>query len=346
MKRLFLLFSLVLSLGLSAKVTIQSTFNGCTLGKSTQSEVKRKMALMGTILTNQDESTITFEGTSLIADGIGFDKCVATFVDDTLYSLTFMGDNSGISANKIEIVKNKYEQLEETVNNSIMLQISRKIFCEQWGVDSSFVFVRGDDEYNIMIVENDTLLCFEYEAPQCLLRSTMRKFRALIPDQDVANAVKSVAGCEFGDSKQNVTAKFRSKSQTLLSSTDNEVIYYGVTIGGTYFKRASLYFMNNKFVACLFDTEYDTWRKDKAITHYQNLCAQYGRKYSNGLNSDDDPENMKSYYGMLQSDYEDGTTTPIVITMKKGESRGGDTYYYVTVSYFMRRLQQLFDDEI
>ena len=346
MKRLFLLFSLVLSLGLSAKVTIQSTFNGCTLGKSTQSEVLVQMLVSGADVVDYDESSITFKGAALTADGIEFGKCITTYIEDTLHSLLFVGNTDKISAVQVKAIKTMYEPLKRTAENDFMLQTSQKILCEKWNIDSTHVWARGDEYFDLMIIENDTLICFDYQASQYLQEYTKRKVRATNVNYNETNAVKSVAGCEFGDTKQNVTAKFRSKTKDCIDVDAHSITYSGVSFGGHYFKRGTLYFKHDKFVACTFETEFYTWKYEEAKATYESICSQYNRKYTNGQTLSNDSDKMISFYGMLQSDYEDGTLPPIIISMKKGVSRGGDTYYYVTVSYFQERLKALYDDEI
>lgn len=347
MKKLFLLLCFGVSLNLAAESIIPSEFFGCKLGQSTRVDVLQKMSMQGAKVENYSESAIIFSG---VPEGtlVSNVSCM-TFVEDTLTATMFFVKRNEDSMGKIETLKQKYGVLLPTLKDNAFLSMYQDSLIAQFNVDSASIWSRVDDVYSIAIVEDDSTYCVVYLASNYMLGrfvALMSEHLTMNPHYDEANRVKSVAGCEFGDSRKNVMEKFRPRAANFLSEDAQSVTYSDIKIGGQYFKLGNLYFINGKFISCKFETNFNTWRKDEAIATYKSLCSTYDNKYTNAIHVDDDSENMNSYYGMVQSDYEDAKIPPIIITMAKGVSRGGDTYYYVTVSYFALRLQHLYDDEI
>ncbi len=338
------------AMSMMAEVAIQSTFNGCTLGKSTKSEVIKNMLDAGASINSSQETVVSFVGGNISAEGIEFPVFVVSFIEDTLSNVLFIGDKRKLSAEQLASVKEKYSKLPLSEEDKEDLKEKRDSIALRLGAFLSDVWAYKDNKNSLFVTLNDTMCVFMYSADEYIGRLAERKVRDKIiktlPNYDEANAVKSVAGCVFGDTRQNVTNKFRSKADNIIDSDSHSVMYSGVSFGGNHFKRGTLYFINDKFVACKFETEFYTWRYEEAKATYDGLCAQYDRKYTNGSHFDEDKDNMFSAYGMLQDDYEGGLMYPIVISIHKGVSQGGDSYYYVSVSYFERRRSAIYDDEI
>ena len=51
-------------------------------------------------------------------------------------------------------------------------------------------------------------------------------------------------------------------------------------------------------------------------------------------------------FGMLSDDYADGKIPPIIVSLDLGISRGGDKFYYVSVSYFVQKMENASSDDI
>ena len=49
---------------------------------------------------------------------------------------------------------------------------------------------------------------------------------------------------------------------------------------------------------------------------------------------------------MLSDDYADGKIPPIIVSLDLGISRGGDKFYYVSVSYFVQRMSSVDSDDL
>ncbi|MCQ2342943.1 MAG: hypothetical protein MJZ75_05585 [Paludibacteraceae bacterium] len=352
MKKVFVLMSLVVSLAVSAKVTIQATVNGCTLGKSSKSEVLKKMSKMHANIIAQNDTVIFFSSEKFFAEDINFRYCNVGFTEDTVSSIFLFDNIDKVTISQIEDVKAKYDSLKVLRGNDVL--DSYRHVLGDFKVDSNRVRAYGDGINTIIILEGDSSRGLIYEAVNYVLQVHGRKlskmfedlYSSLFPDYDNANAVKSVAGCVFGDSRQNVTNKFHLKTNKYIKSDAHSVLYSGITIGGNYFKRGTLYFINDKFVSCKFESEFYTWKYEEAKATYDALCSQYDRKYTNAHHFDQSEDDLCSAYGMFQDDYEEGQMYPIIISLRKNVSQGGDTYYYVSVSYFEGRLKTMYNDEI
>ena len=349
-KKVFVLLSLVMSMSMSAGVTIQSTFHGCTLGKSSKSEVLKKMLELGAVVGSYEDSTISFSGLDFSADGIDFLLCSVSFTEDTMSTILFVGDKRKISAVQLAAVKEKYSKLPMSKEDEEDLKEKCNSINARYMFFFSDLRAYKDNTNSLFTMSTDSLYMFIYSADEYIgrveERHVMDKIIKTTPNYDETNAVKSVAGCVFGDSRQDVIAKFRSKADDMIDSNAHSVLFKDVSFGGQHFKRGILYFINDKFVACTFESEFYTFRYEEAKATYDVICSQYNRKYTNGVSVSSETDDMLSTYGMLQDDYENGKIPPIIIHLQKSVSRGGDMYYYVSVSYFIERLKTMYDDEI
>ncbi len=353
MRKVIVIIMLVAcAMSMMAEVAIQSTFNGCTLGKSTKSEVLKNISKLRGKIIAQNDTVILFSSAKTSAEGIKFRYCNVCFMDDTVSTIFFFDNIDKVSASQIEDVKAKYDSLKVLNGGYFLSKYQHTLGISN--VDSTHVRANGDGVNTITIIEGDSSRGLVYEASTYIFMVQMRRIRksvddmyaTLLPDYSKANAVTSVASCVFGDTRQNVTNKFRSKADHYLTSDSHSAMYGDVKVGGNRFKRGILYFLNDKFVACKFEIEFHTWKYEEAKATYEAIRSQYDRKYTNGRHVDKDKDNMFSAYGMFQDDYEGGKMCPIIISLQKGVSQGGDTYYYVSVSYFEGRLKTLYDDEI
>lgn len=353
MQRLFFIIAFLCAMAFAAQAEtkIPTKFLGCTLAQSTSKEVAQTMRNYN---FKKDEKAPFFAeryNISYTFHNFNFNQMEVDFFNDTLYQVSFQMRNP--SADDSIKFMDTYASIQESYG------IIPQNDSAGYGMSSLIAFIgdarwlHNDKTTGIYAFYCDTLLQCTIVNLDMARRSDDKNINELAnflrqgdPDYDSVNYVSGVAGCKFGDSRQNVIAKFRSKAQDLIESTSNSVLYSGVSFGGNYFKRGTLYFINDKFISCEFETEFYTWDYDDAKMRYEGLCAQYGGKYTNGRNYNDDKEHLISYYGMLQEDYEKEKCPPIIISLKKGISRGGTAYYYVTLSYFQGRLKSLYNDEI
>lgn len=166
-------------------------------------------------------------------------------------------------------------------------------------------------------------------------------------DLDENNKVTSLSGCNFGDTKTNVTAQLNRRYGAPLNKEDNEVDYNQITIGGHTYDWAAFYFKkdprtgNMVFVSAKLEKHYYTYQADAAKADYQGLVRQYSRKYTN-LTSHEHDGLLVSQCGYPDKDL----TYPITIVCEKGHSKGGDTFYYVSVYYYPSEVESLYDDDI
>ncbi len=171
------------------------------------------------------------------------------------------------------------------------------------------------------------------------------------PNYDEKNKVTSVAGIKFGESQGVTLDAFRRRGQ-YLKSEGNITIFSDVSFGGSTYSLASLYFQPNAakngkvFAAAKFEKNFYEWRKEEAKMMYDAVCGSYRQKYTNGIVLKDDPDSKTMVFGMLTDDYQNGNMPPIIVTYELGVSRGGDKFYYVTVSYFVMRMSEASLDDL
>jgi len=354
MKRYFLfVVAAMLCLPMVAGTTIQREFFGCELGKSSKMECMIKCLETG-VITGADNFSLAFDG-KYVVDGYEFRSTATTFQNDTLFMVAFsdtlVSEHPEAADAFLNRLRARYNDIPGSGFDDLMGKAFLDTLCTQGNIDTSRVWSKAYGPTMVILVLNEDRFGLIYLDIDFLWRkfykSFMDGFSSLLgPDYDPVNEVKGVVGCNFGESKQSVMAKFRLRSESLIKDEGQHVLFYKVSLGGNTFKRANLYFKGGKFVSCSFETEFYTWKSDEARSLYKILCDQYSRKYSNAKFFDKDPEDLFSTYGMLQSDYKEGKLPPIVISCSKSLSAGGDYYYYVTVSYFSRRISTLYDDEI
>lgn len=354
MKKLVALLLAVWSISIWA-VEIPYSFCGITLGETR----------MGTALWSDFKGKgqlITCDSISFVRtgdyfiEGFRMNTMYVEGINDTVFAITFFGDCMNCDDEKSidQFIAKVTEKYTDLLNNDSVYMVSENYRVDFNDLLWNTILSKHDAKHNIYIGRDSTRLEFRIENARLSGIRGARDVDAMNksinklynPHYDEVNRVKSVAGCEFGDSRKNVMDKFRPRAVDLISEDAQSATYSDIRIGGQYFKLGNLYFINGKFVSCKFQTNFNTWRKDEAIATYKSLCSTYDNKYTNAVHANDDNENMRSYYGMVQSDYKDAKIPPIIITMEKGVSRGGDMYYFVTVSYFELRLLHLYDDEI
>lgn len=165
--------------------------------------------------------------------------------------------------------------------------------------------------------------------------------------------VKSVAGCNFHDTRTNVRQKLQNKFGRALQVDDTEKVlsFSHQEIGGSLYDFVEFFFKYdskrrvNEFVSAKFQRRFETYEKDKANEYYQYLIDTYKRKYSN-LQSVSRDDVKYSGCGPLPEDAVNDTDFPIIIMLSEGLSKGGDKYIYVTVDYYYSNREDLYDDEI
>lgn len=149
------------------------------------------------------------------------------------------------------------------------------------------------------------------------------------PDYDDDYAVTSVAGADFGDSRDLVMSKLKSRFGYDYTNNGASVSFFEPTLGGYDYTYGEFYFMKDKFVAAQFVRIFPLNEFVKAKKFRDSVAGQYGLKYKN-IKSRIDKKGFKYYIcgQVVNNRY------PIMISLRKSESKGGKWYYYVYTDYF------------
>ena len=362
MKRFYLFaMAMVSALSMLAETSVQNTFFGCTLGKSTSEEVQAAMISQGLNLLYRLDSTIVGENSSF---GIQFSICEyegnynyeeqefhsinVSFWNDTLFAITMRencNENCFKYAERVQAnLDKRYGHLEVADSTLLFKQMidipafyGNKIWSRHdehtmvvtFLSDSTFgcLYANGDAYYKLIILG---------------MRQLEEEFNNL-PNYCEKNKVYGVAGVKYGDDRETVRRTIELKSDRLLDSDSHTLRYYKTTIGGITYDYATFYFAKGKLVSVDLQKPFFSWRKEEALMAFENIKSQYERKYSNLKMTTDKDEEKYCLCGAYIDGYD---YPPIFISFQKSLSKGGDIMYYVGVSYYVARTEHLYDDEI
>lgn len=145
----------------------------------------------------------------------------------------------------------------------------------------------------------------------------------------------SVAGVSLGDEYSRVESLLEYRYGTTFSKEHNEICYYEINIGGINYDSASFDFIyrsatrDRRLNGVFLSSHFKLSELEQAKRYRDRIAELYAKKYYDmeSLNNDD---GFKIYRCALNADRE---FFMILISLKKSVSKGGDTFYYVTVSY-------------
>lgn len=351
----FTIVGLLLSLSILAQKPIKRDFPIGTLGVATRTEVVQNMLANGASIVNYSDSIIVFEGNFPTAE-CNMNACLVAFIDGKLFSIA-LSDTIGIQhpenfANLEKGVKADYGQtgkdgMEDFMVGMMILQMKAQadstVNVDIWSrVDDKTIFFlsKGEHTFGIIYIDRDAMIS--------RFASTMAETKGGVgSDYDESNAVKSVAGINFGGAKTDVRAQLLRKFGSPINENEHEITFSNVVVGDQNYDIAIFSFAYNKetkrqeFVSANFQRSFYSWEDDVACATFDAVASMYARKYTNENKKKDDPKEKFYVYGMLEDDY-----FPIGISLEKSVSRGGDMRWYVVVNYFAYKRANLYDDEI
>lgn len=365
MKRFYLLaIAMVSALSMLAETSVQNTFFGCTLGKSTSEEVQAAMISQGFKLRDCKPSN-SLEVQELDCDywgkynheGKEFPIFHTHFWNDTLAQVSFRDTCDGDCSKFVDAVQVTQAYLEQKYDYLGFVKDSSGLLAYNLGVFFFDMKIRWSRQDKHTIVESVlyshafdyTYICIYMDAEiYHRKRQQMNKvintnlFRHSA-DYSEENKVYGVAGVKFGDDRETVRRAIAPKSDRLLDSDSHTLRYYKTTIGGITYDYATFYFAKGKLVSVDLQKPFFSWRKEEALMAFENIKSQYERKYSNLKMTTDKDEEKYCLCGAYIDGYD---YPPIFISFQKSLSKGGDIMYYVGVSYYVARTEHLYDDEI
>lgn len=364
MKR-FYLFAMAMfsALSISAETTIQDTFFGCTLGKSTISEVQSAMTSQGftllgdTILfVNPTTQTKTFEYIyegDYNHEGHDFHYIDIRFLGDTL-SMVLMFDTCTMNCQKqIETLQTNLEREYGhlgTADSTVLFSLANIVNV----YDKSNTWSRYDGHNIVCTFLSDTIFFCSYTNNEViqnfynvvmdqLLENTIEFLHSDDPNYSEENKVYGVAGVKFGDSRETVRKVIGAKSEKLSDYDSHSLTYYKTQIGGRTYDFATFYFKQGKLVSAHFQQPFYSWRKEEALMFLEYVKSQYEKRYSNFRTTTDEEDDKFYMCGAYIDRYD---YLPISIAFKKSLSKGGDIMYYIIITYYIARVENLYDDEI
>lgn len=157
---------------------------------------------------------------------------------------------------------------------------------------------------------------------------------------------QSVAGVSLRDEYSKVERTLEQRYGTAIVKEYNEISYKEITVGGITYEFSDFEFLyrnttqDRRLNSVRFSNRFKLTELNKAKSHRDYIASVYAKKYN-------DIEETKDEYGfkMYRCSYNPlSESFRIIIYLVKGESKGGDTYYYVVVHYGPAYYDNIEDD--
>ena len=225
--------------------------------------------------------------------------------------------------------------------------------------DSAVTFYKTDGKTRILFAaypNSLSLTLTNVHFDKIQTQKLSKEFNSLItgrkgPNYDEKNKVTSIAGVRFGETRTNTINAFKQRG-TFLKNENNITYFSNVNFGGSTYSIAKFYFeydkrrYENVLAAAKFEKNFYEWRREEAVMMYEAVTSSFSSKYTNGTIIKDEEDQKMIVFGMLSDDYADGKIPPIIVSLDLGISRGGDKFYYVSVSYFVQRMSSVDSDDL
>lgn len=359
MKRLFLLLvaSFVMLNVVAVEKIISPTACGITVGQTTKTG--KTFAEWGDILKDyRPMNVITTEANQqvylgdFVVEGFHMSLLNMELINDTVYQLSFYEkspyadcwDSYKDLAFKL---RDKYAHFED-VTEPVTFDTDSAVMIYKTDGKTQILFAAYPNSISLTLTNvhfHEIWMHSLYEGLNTILSGKTG------PNYDEKNKVSSIAGVRFGETRTNTINAFKQRG-TFLRNEDKKTYFSDVTFGGSTYSVATLFFQYDSrrkdlvFSAAKFEKNFYEWRKEEAVMMYEVIVSNFKAKYTNCLVLFDEPDKRVMVCGMLDDQYDDGKMPPIVVSMEMGVSRGGDKFYYVTVSYFEQRMNSADTDDI
>lgn len=359
MKKLFfILAAALMTASVMAEVkSINPTACGITVGGTTKTgktlsqwaDILKDYRPMNSIVAKADQEVMlgNFE-----VEGFHMSLMDMELINDTVYQLSFYEDSPyadcwDLYKDLAFALRDKYAHFED-VTTSIKLNN-----------DSAVTFYKTDGKTNILFTafpKSISITLTSVYFDEIKMQRLYDEMRGLFtsktgPNYDEKNKVTAIAGVRFGESKTSTINAFKNRG-TFLENEGNLTYFTNVNFGGAAYDLATLYFQydsrryDNVLAAAKFEKTFYEWRKEEAIMTFESIVSKYQAKYTNYKLIKDEEDAKIAICGMFEDDYDNGNFPPIIISLELGVSRGGDKFYYVTVSYFDKRMSRVANDDI
>lgn len=159
--------------------------------------------------------------------------------------------------------------------------------------------------------------------------------------QITAQSISSVAGCKFGSSKDSVDLIMLKRYKAFGLDKGDKITYNNVEIAGIRYDYVDFMFAykdsNYVFCGANLVNRFKLDQYKRANNHFDNILYTYLGKY-NLQESYSSKDKNKSYF------YCDEKYNTLDIKLYKGESVGGDLFYWTIVCYRTIFSRQVNDD--
>lgn len=355
MRNLFILLAaVVLTVNVCANQTLPRTYCGCTLGQTVYKDVIAKDTLLpesvgvpwGLAIT---KDVCVYVGDFVVEDH-HFSILTMNFYKDTLYKMEFRDEeinNDIMALNRtfIKKYKEKYSSFEKWLSGE---NKDEDFFVTCSKTDSILGVSIIGSKHSLQLTLSFVRLADEELKAEFASIFSSAKFG---PNYDEKNKVTSIAGVRFGETRQNTINAFKQRG-TFLKNEDKITYFSNISFGGSLFSTAIFYFQDDSrrydkvLTAAKFEKNFYEWRKEEALMIYDAVVSRFKEKYTNCIVLKDEPDHKTMVCGMIDDNYADGKMPPIIVSFELGISRGGDKFYYVTVSYFEMRMTNAAADDI
>lgn len=358
-KKLFLLIVVaVMALNLfAAEKSISPTACGLTVGETTTNG--KTIAQWDELIQHEGQIRLISSGKSdqvyygdFVVEGLHMSLMHIELINDTIYKISFY-ENSPYAdcwnaykdiAFKI---RDKYASLEDLTDPV------------KFDNDSAVMIFKTDGKTRLLFAAYPNQITYELTSEHLndiYLQNLYEEFNTLFtgktgPNYDEKNKVTSIAGVRFGETRTNAINAFKQRG-TFMKNEDKITYFSNVNFGGNTFAIATLYFQydskryDSVLASAKFEKNFYEWHKEEARMMYEAVASQFQQKYSNCTVIKDEEDSKMMVCGMLDDNYAEGKIPPIIISLDLGVSRGGDKFYYVTISYFVQRMNSAATDDI
>lgn len=357
-KKLFLLIvvaamALMTINAMANKNVISPTLYGMTVGETTTkgktfAQWDNLLQLgRNTKLISISKSDQVYYGDFMV-EGLHLSLMHIVFINDTVYKLSFYEKSPHV--NSWDACKNlsvRYAKFKDVVEPL------------EPGNDSVIFFMKSDGKTSLFFSARPGYITYELsnehfdEICSKKMAEDLNSFltQKTGPNYDEKNKVTSIAGVRFGETRTNAINAFKQRG-AFMKNEDKMTYFSDVNFGGNTFSIATLYFQydsrryDSVLAAAKFEKNFFEWRKEEARMMYETVASNFLQKYSNCTVIKDEEDSKMMVCGMLDDNYAEGKLPPIIISLDLGVSRGGDKFYYVTISYFVQRMDSVATDDI
>ena len=359
MKKLFLLFATaMMAVSVMAEKSILSpTVCGLTVGETTTNG--KTMAQWDELIQHEGMiSHVSYSKTDqvlygeFIVEGLRMSLMHIEFINDTIYKISFeerspYADCWDAYKDLAYKIRDKYASLED-LTDPVKLDN-----------DSAVMIFKTDGKTRLLFAAYPDRIAYELTSEHfndIYLQNLYEEFNTLFtgktgPNYDEKNKVTSIAGVKFGETRTNTINAFKQRG-TFMKNEDKVTYFSNVSFGGSTFNIATFYFQYDSrrkdvvLSAARFEKNFYEWRKEEAEMMFKAVASRFKDKYTNYTVLYDEEDKKAVVCGMLDDNYSNGKMPPIIISFELGVSRGGDKFYYVTVSYFEDRMSNAASDDI